>query len=94
MMKELIEQLFEEKHGFYEYLEMAEEAVDPVHRQLFAKIAEDEMHHYKEIYGIIFKDKTHSNMNDIEKSFHHMATKECEKMKAALTEFKTTPVGK
>lgn len=88
MIKELIEQLFEEKDGFYEYIEMAHKAVDPSHRQLFTKIAEDELGHYKEIYGIIFKDKHPEHMSEIEKSFHRMATRECEAMKAHLAEFK------
>ena len=89
MIKELIEQLFEEKYGFYEYIEMAHKATDPIHRQIFTKIAEDEYGHYKEIYGIIFKDKHHDHMSEIEKSFYHMATKECEAMKTHLAEFKT-----
>lgn len=88
MIKELIEQLFDEKDGFYEYIEMAHKAVDPTYRQMFIKMAEDELGHYKEVYGMIFKDKHSEHMSEIEKSFHHMATKECENMKAHLAEAK------
>ena len=90
MIKELIEQLFEERDGFYEYIEMAHKATDPVHRQTFVKIAEDELGHYKEIYNVIFKDKHPEHMSEIEKSFHRMATKECEAMKVHLSDVKGT----
>lgn len=46
----------EEKHDFYHYLDLHEECTDPTTKATLYTLAEQEMHHYKLIHDIVFKE--------------------------------------
>ena len=54
MMKHLIKHMFEEYDDFMDYMDLYEDCTDPTYKAEIKKIAEDEMHHYKHIYDIVF----------------------------------------
>lgn len=54
MKKILIKHMFEEYGDFMEYIDMYEKCTDATAKVELKKTAEDEMHHYKRIYDILF----------------------------------------
>ena len=56
MMEHLFKSLMEEKHDFYHYLDLHEECTDPTTKATLYTLAEQEMHHYKLIHDIVFKE--------------------------------------
>ena len=50
--------MFEEYDDFMDYMDLYEDCTDPTYKAEIKKIAEDEMHHYKHIYDIIFPKAT------------------------------------
>ena len=57
MVEKLFKHMLEEKHDFYEYLMMYEHAgYDATTKATLKTLAEQESHHFKMLYDIIFKD--------------------------------------
>ena len=88
MMTKMLEAMFEEKHDFYEYLEMYEECSDATIKAKLYTIMEQESHHYKELMDIIFKEDPSRSLSHMEKAMHKQASKWYEGMVSKLKTIK------
>lgn len=68
MIEKLLHKLFEEKHDFYDYMDLYRESTDSTMKTTIKGIAEQEMHHYKEIYDLVFKDNGSRTWTPTEKA--------------------------
>lgn len=73
MMSKLLGAMFEEKHDFYEYLDMYEECSDTTIKTKIYSIMEQESHHYKDLMDIIFKEDPNQSWTHMEKAIHKYA---------------------
>ena len=90
MMKHLIKHMFAEYEDFMEYYELYEDCTDPAHRVEFKKIAEEEMHHYKMIYDMVFPKTAHEegHWTPVEKGVYDYATRIYNKMAEHVAKMK------
>ena len=83
-MEDIIDKMFEEKEDFDEYMMMYKHCEDPVRKDIFYHIAEEESQHYYKLWGIVFKDVKDEHMTDKERGFKAYATEVYEKMVECL----------
>ena len=77
-MKELLQDMFDEKEDFYKYVKLAKE--DEKNRQVFAELAKQEKGYYKMLYDIIFCSETMKDKGEMTKAIQDYAKCEYEKM--------------
>lgn len=84
--------MFSEYDDFMEYIDMYEDCKDPSHKVELKKIAEDEMHHYKHIYDLVFPKTSVEGMTEtwtpIEKGIYDYASHLYHKMSEKFSKLK------
>lgn len=74
MTHKIVNKLFEEYNDFKDYKKIYEHCTDATAKATIRKIMEDEFHHYKYLYDLVFVNADMSKMTDIEKAVHEYAT--------------------
>ena len=74
MTYKIVNKLFEEYNDFNDYKKMYEDCTDTNTKTILKKIMEDECHHYKYLYDLVFANADIAKMSEIEKAVHHYAT--------------------
>lgn len=88
MTHKLVNKLFEEYNDFKAYKHMYEKCSDANTRVTLKKIMEDEAHHYKYLYDLVFINADVSKMTEIEKAVHEYATHLHHEMTECITKLK------
>ncbi len=89
MVEKLFKHMLEEKHDFYGYLMMYEHAGhDAAVKATLKTLAEQESHHFKMLYDIIFKDEPGKVWTPMEAMVKHEASEWYEEMVEELKKLK------
>lgn len=88
MIKHLFKKMMDEKHDFYTYMDMYETCTDPMAKPIIHTLAEQEAHHYKMIYDIVFKEDPNSHWTPMEYAMKDKATEWYEEMEKELKQKK------
>lgn len=88
MMHKIVSKLFEEYNDFNAYKHIYQECTNADAKSIIKKIMEDEHHHYKYLYDLVFANADISKMTDIEKAVHEYATHLQHKMSDCMNKLK------
>ena len=88
MINELFKRMMKEKHDFYHYVDLYHDVEDTPVKNTLKNIAEQEMHHYKALYDIVFKEDPNYHWTELEKTMCHQAKEWYKDMEEELTELK------
>lgn len=88
MTHKIVNKMFEEYGDFKEYMKMYEACTDISAKAVLKKIIDDEMHHYKHLYDLVFANVEKAKMTDIELAVHEYATHLYHEMSECITRLK------
>lgn len=88
MMNKIMKKMFEERDDFMGYVWMIKECTDPNIKNHLKQIAEQEIHHYKHLYDIVFANVEKNNLTQLEAGVHEYALGEYHHMLKKLEEMK------
>lgn len=87
-MNKLMKKMFEERDDFMGYVWMIKDCTDPTVKAHLKQIAEQELHHYKHLYDIVFAGAEKNHLSHLEEGIYEYALSEYQHMLKKLEEIK------